>query len=102
MSALLYEINTRVLLRSLAPRLGRAAGLEDIEDSFLDRLAAQGFVWIWLLGVWRTGQAGRRIARAIPELRQAYRSALPDVTDDDICGSCFAVAGYEVAPEITP
>ena len=100
MSALLYEINTRVLLRTLSRRLGRAATLDDVEDAFLDRLAAHGFGWIWLLGVWRTGAAGRRIAGAIPELREAYRRALPEVSEEDVCGSCFAVAGYEVAPEL--
>jgi hypothetical protein len=100
MSQLLYEINIRVRLRALSQRLGRAAGFDDIEDALLDRLAGQGFAWVWLLGVWRTGEAGRRIARAVPELRQAYRRALPDVTDEDVCGSCFAVAGYEVAPEM--
>ena len=100
MSALLYEINTRVLLRALSRRLGRAATLDDIEDESLERLAGRGFDWIWLLGVWRTGAEGRRIARALPELREAYRRALPDLTEEDVCGSCFAVAGYEVAPEL--
>jgi hypothetical protein len=100
MCALLYEINTRVLLRSQSRQPGRMARLDEIEDAFLDRLAALGFDWIWLLGVWRTGPAGRRIARAVPELREAYARALPDVTDEDVCGSCFAVAGYEVAPDM--
>ena len=100
MRALLYEINTRVLLRSASERLGRAATFDDIEESLLDRLAAQGFDWVWLLGVWRTGAAGRRIAREIPELLEAYRRALPDLTEADICGSCFAIAAYEVGPEM--
>ncbi|HEX6101817.1 MAG TPA: alpha-amylase family glycosyl hydrolase, partial [Alphaproteobacteria bacterium] len=100
MRALLYEINTRVLLRSATERLGRTATFDDIEESLLDRLAAQGFDWIWLLGVWRTGAAGRRIAREIPELLEAYRRALPDLTEADICGSCFAIAAYEVGPEM--
>jgi glycosidase len=100
MRALLYEINTRVLLRSASERLGRAATLDDVENALLHRLAAQGFDWVWLLGVWRTGAAGRRISREIPELREAYRRALPDLTEADICGSCFAITGYEVEPEM--
>ena len=66
MRALLYEINTRVLLRSASERLGRAATLDDVEDALLHRLAAQGFDWVWLLGVWRTGAAGRRSAASHP------------------------------------
>jgi glycosidase len=97
---LLYQINLRALLGAVGERLGRAATLGDVPDRLLDRLAAQGFGWVWLLGVWRTGEAGRRIARSIPELMEAYRRVLPDLAEDDICGSCFAVAGYEVPAEM--
>ncbi len=97
---LLVQINAKVWLRSASVRLGRPALLDDIGEDTLERLAAQGFGWIWLLGVWRTGEIGRAIARALPELRAAYRLALPDVAEEDICGSCFAVAGYEVDPAL--
>lgn len=95
---LLVQINARVWLRSASHRLGRPATLDDFDDGRIERLAGQGFGWIWLLGVWRTGEIGRAIARALPELRAAYRLALPDVAEEDVCGSCFAVAGYEVDP----
>src|SRR5690242_10201211 len=66
---LLYQINTRVLLRSIGDRLGRAATLDDVDDGELDRIAAQGFDIVWFLGVWQTGDAGRRVSLSNPEWR---------------------------------
>ena len=94
----LYQINTRVWLRALADSLGRPSTLDDVPDAELDRLAGLGFDWVWLLGVWQTGLAGRQVAISKPDLRQEYDSVLPGWTDDDVCGSCFAVAGYVVHP----
>ena len=92
---LLYEINLRAALTAIGARLGRRASLDDLPDERLDRLEADGFGWLWLLGAWRTGPAGRTIARSFPQLQPAYRHALADLREEDICGSCFAVAGYE-------
>lgn len=89
---LLYQINTRVWLRSLAQQLGRVITLDDIPDAELDRLAAMGFDWIYLLTMWRTGEVGRNMSRTI--WRAEYEQVLPDLQDEDICGSGFAIAGY--------
>ena len=96
----LYELNSRVRLTELSQQLGRRATLNDIEDSELDELAAAGFNYLWPLGVWQTGEVGRQIARTIPDLQEAYRQALPDVTEEDICGSPFAIIGYTVGREL--
>lgn len=92
----LYQINTRVWLFELGQRLGRAASLDDISDEDLAQIAGLGFDWVWLLGVWQTGPVGRRVALSIPELWEEYRRALPDCTDDDVCGSPFSISGYTV------
>ena len=92
----LYQINTRVYLYERGLALGRPATLDDIEDAVLDRILADGFDWVWLLGVWQTGDAGRQISRSQPEWQTEYRHVLPDVTTDDICGSPFAVTEYVV------
>jgi glycosidase len=92
----LYQINTRVWLRALSDRLGRAATLDDVPDDELDRLADLGFDWVWLLSVWQTGVAGRRISRAIPQWLAEFHEALPDLRDEDIVGSGFATTGYTV------
>ena len=53
-------------------------------------MAELGFDWIWLLGVWQTGEAGRQISRTL----------MPDVRESEICGSPFAVVAYRVASEL--
>jgi glycosidase len=88
----LYEVNTRILLNELGP----GTTLADVPDTVLDRWAALGFDWIWLLGVWQTGPAGREVSRSRADWRSDFVKVLPDVTDDDICGSPFAVQSYTV------
>ena len=88
----LIELNTRGLLAEAGPR----ATLDDLPDALLDRLASDGFDWVWMLGVWQTGPAGRQVSRDHAEWRRAYAEALPGFTEDDICGSPFAVRAYTV------
>lgn len=92
----LFQVNTRVRLSELSAALGRPATLDDIPDTELDRLAADGFDLVWFLGVWQTGEAARRVSRSHPEWLAEYRRVLPDLREDDVCGSCFAVRDYRV------
>jgi hypothetical protein len=63
----------------------------------LDGFAEKGFGWIWLLSVWRTGVAGRAVSRGNPQWRGEFQTVLPDLTEDDICGSGFAITAYIVS-----
>ncbi len=92
----LYQLNTRVMLLARSRELGRPATLDDLPDAELKRLANLGFDWLWLLGVWQTGDAGQQVSRTVPEWQQEFRDTLPDLSASDICGSCFAVTGYTV------
>jgi glycosidase len=92
----LYQVNTRVWLNELSRNLGRQATLDDVPDAALDSLAEMGFDWLWLLSVWQTGLAGQRVSRSNPEWRKEFQETLPDLRDDDIAGSGFAIAGYTV------
>jgi len=92
----LYQVNTRVWLTGLSRTLGRAATLDDIPDAELDRLAARGFDWIWLLSVWQTGPAARQVSRTNAGWRREFEETLPDCCEDDIGGSGFAITGYTV------
>jgi hypothetical protein len=92
----LFQVNTRVWLTELAQALGRPATLDDIPDAELDRFAAGGFDWIWFLSVWQTGAAGRDISRGHPEWRKEFQETLPDLREEDIAGSGFAITGYIV------
>lgn len=96
----LYQVNTRVWLTALSRELGRRATLDDIPDAALDRLAEMGFDWIWFLSVWTTGELGRKVSRENPGWRHEFENTLPDLQDQDIAGSGFAIADYKVHPDI--
>jgi glycosidase len=92
----LYQINTRVWLTELSRTLGKRATLDDIPDAELDALANKGFEWVWFLSVWQTGPQAQQVSRSNPEWRREFHDTLPDLTDDDIPGSGFAITGYNV------
>jgi hypothetical protein len=92
----LYQINTRVWLTELSQTLGRPAILDDIPDVELDRLAKMGFDWVWFLSVWQTGPAAQQVSRSNPEWRREFQETLPDLCEEDIAGSGFAITGYTV------
>ena len=92
----LFQINTRVRLSELSAALGRRATLDDVPDAELDRLAHDGFDFVWFLGVWQTGEAARRVSASNPEWLAEYHRVLPDLRDADVTGSCFAVKDYHV------
>jgi glycosidase len=93
---LLYQINTRVWLSELSQKLGRSATLDDIPDAELDRLAEMGFDWVWFLSVWQTGIGAQQVSRTNVEWRREFQETLPDLREDDIAGSGFAITAYQV------
>ena len=96
----LYQVNARVYLTQLGRALGRPATLDDVPDAELRRWAELGFDWVWLLSVWRTGEAARRVSRENPEWRREFADTLPDLREEDIGGSGFAITGYTAHPAL--
>ena len=96
----LFQANTRVWLTRIVRQLGRQVTLDDVPDAELDALAAAGFEWVWLLGVWQTGAAGRAISRSNAGWRREFQETLTDLTEEDIGGSCFAITTYTVAKSL--
>jgi Alpha amylase, catalytic domain len=96
---LLYQLNTRILLQERGRALGRPATLDDVPDALLDEIKARGFDWVWFLGVWTTGPAARAVSRGRRDWREGFARDLPDLREDDITGSPFAIQAYDVAPE---
>ena len=95
-----YQLNTRVWLREMAEELGRPINLADIPDAQLEQFSTLGFEFIWLLGIWKTGAAGRKVSATNPDWRPGYQETLgAGLREDDICGSPFAVQEYVVHPE---
>jgi glycosidase len=93
----LYQVNTRVWLNRLSREVGKRVTLTDIDDATLDGFAEQGFDWIWLLSVWQIGAAGRAVSRSNPQWRAEFQAILPDLTEEDISGSGFAITAYTVS-----
>ena len=94
----LYQINTRVWLTELSQSLERRATLDDIPDSSLDGFVEMGFDWIWFLSVWCTGKTGRKVSCENAGWRSEFEETLPDLCEDDIGGSGFAITSYTVHP----
>lgn len=92
----LWQLNARTTVRRIDPQ----ATLDDLDHDTLDRLVPPGVDWLYLLGVWQTGAAGRAVSRQDPDIRRSCEEALPDLHDDDICGSCFAIADDHVHEQL--
>ena len=94
----LYQVNTRVWLTELSRTLdlGRPATLDDIPDAELDGLAGRGFDWVWFLSLWQTGPAGQQVSRSNSGWRREFERTLPDLREEDIAGSGFAITDYTV------
>jgi hypothetical protein len=93
----LFQINTRVWLQHLSREAGRHVTLDDIDATILNGFVENGFDWIYLLSVWQTGAAGRAVSCSNPEWRREFATLLPDLTEEDICGSGFAITSYSVS-----
>jgi Alpha amylase, catalytic domain len=96
----IYEVNARLFLRELAVKLGRPVTFATVPDEILDEWAESGFDAIWFMGVWTTGKIGLEIARSVSALTDEYHRVLPDVREEDIIGSPYAVKSYAVAREL--
>ncbi|MFW0784004.1 alpha-amylase family glycosyl hydrolase [Gordonia sp. CPCC 206044] len=95
-SPLIYEINTWPWLAALSAEHGRTVDLAGVPDEQWDAIAGYGFDAVWLMGVWRRSPTGIAIARADAPLMESFARALPDLTDDDVVGSPYAVHEYVV------
>jgi glycosidase len=91
---ILYQLPARPWLEELGRGSGRCATLDQVPSRMLDKLAEQGFGWLWLMGVWQTGEAGRQISLTHREWRADYLRMLPDFRDEDVIGSPFAIQAY--------
>ena len=96
----LYQVNTRLWLRRLAEAGERPLSLDEVPEFEIDSWSVAGFDWVWLLGVWEPSQVGAQLARLDPGVRQAAAAALPDLTEEDLCGSCFSIPSYSVNPAL--
>jgi hypothetical protein len=97
---LLYEINTRCWLGELSEKHGRRISLDRIPEAEFDEWQRLGFTHIWLMGVWEVCPLSRKFALNDSELKIRYSEALPGWTAQDVGGSPYAIADYNVPTEL--
>ena len=91
----IYQLNTRVLLQERGVALGRPATLDDLEDRFLDDIAARGSSGSGPSASGRRGRRGGRSPARTPSWSRSAGACCPICKDEDICGSPFAIVAYE-------
>lgn len=89
----IYEINTAVWLNTLSERFKTRITLANIPEIVIDEITQSHIDYIWFMGVWTRGNFGRRNAL---KYKHEYAPILPDITDQDIIGSAYAIADYQV------
>jgi glycosidase len=94
---LLYEINTRCWLRELSAKAGQPVTLSSVPKTEFEAWERLGFTHIWLMGVWTAGPRARAEALRHEGLRKEFSAVLPDLRDEDVGGSPYAIAQYQVA-----
>jgi len=91
-----YELNTRLWLRELANKYQRKVRLDNIPDEEIASFKEWGFDYLWLMGVWSSTQEVRKAIFRDPKLLAELKSALPDLTSEDIVSSPYSINEYKI------
>lgn len=89
-----YQINTWVWLASLARQYSTPFGFDYVPDAAIDELAALHVDILWPMGVWQRSAFAQRNAL---QYKHEYKPVLPDLVDEDVIGSAYAIGDYRVA-----
>ncbi len=95
---LIYEINTRIWIRELSIKYQREIKLNNIPREEIEYFKESGFDAVWLMGVWLESKKSRDLALLDPMLAHELKTALPDLTPEDVASSPYSITGYEVQP----
>ena len=87
----LLEISAWPWLERLSREAGRLITLADVPAPCWDRIANDGFDYLFLMGVWRRSAIGREIARTEPGRVAEYGRVLPGWIDSDVTGSPYCI-----------
>jgi hypothetical protein len=93
---LILEINTWVWLSELTKKAGQAIALYNVPPDEWNRIALEGFQYVWLMGVWKRSAEGLRIALGHEGIVSECRKALADFTPSDMSGSPYCIRQYTV------
>ena len=96
----LYEINTWAWLEELSAKYSRRISLRDVPASEWDEIAALGFDFVWLMGMWERSPLGRAFFQTDPASFPGFDQALPGWKLGQIVGSPYSVRQYQPDPHI--
>lgn len=91
----LYEINTAIWLQELSRKYNSSFSVGNIPSEEWDRLEALGFHYVWLMGVWKRSDAGKRYFQSETRNKPHYDSVMRGWKDDDVIGSPYSITSYE-------
>jgi glycosidase len=96
MFPLVYEINTRIWLKTLSTEHNRSVTLANIPDKEFTFFINCGFDMVWLMGVWKPSQYSKAIATAHPGLRGSFLEHTALIEPGDIASSPYSIPSYTV------
>jgi|SRR5579875_246869 len=96
----LYEINTWAWLEELSAKFGQRISLANVPSSEWNQIAALGFDFVWLMGIWERSPAGRRVFQTDPSNFPGFDQSLPEWKLSQIVGSPYSVRQYQPDPRI--
>ena len=92
----LYQINTRVWLTEISRELRDLSRSMTFQTPNWTTWPRWGLTGSGSSASGRPAPSGQRISRSNPEWRREFQETLPDLCEDDIPGSGFAITGYTV------
>ena len=90
----ILEVHAFAFLNECRAKYKRQFALADIPMKEWEAIAAQGFSYVWLMGVWERSPESRRQCLTSDDLKKAFTAALPDWTERNVIGSPYAVKSY--------
>lgn len=92
----IYELHTAVWLNKLSTKYLQPMTLANVPDEELEHLAALHMDTVWLMGVWERSPLAAQVSLQDPALMEELRQNMPDLTNDQVIGSAYAVKSYTV------
>ena len=97
---LVYQLDARLLVVQHSRKTGRPLTLAEVPEEELNRWSDCRYDAVWLMGVWQTGDASRRLALNSSVLIDEWKSLVPDWEAADVVSSPFSIADYRLAPSL--
>jgi hypothetical protein len=88
----IFELNTRIFC------LKHHCTLEEFPDWFFQSPEVLAADLVWFMGVWKSSPKSMEICKTHTGLRHEFQKCLPDLRENDILGSPYAIWEYSPNP----